>query len=240
MAINIITEQLSRLPDFNPLSFGGIADYGQAAAGSYSAGYKMIAFEPGKILQAQELNELQFRMNVHQTLTMEMISNWMTEILTSGSAETSGPGWDGATPIKPSDVKATSLTIAIKNQSWYLCKANSSGLYFWLYFYTDAPLSVNNFLSLTDVPLNSYVGFSLNTSGSGEYTGEIATCNTSGLSGIHPLNLANSSACGSSRYYLKITDVVTSTQQITNSFVAIAQRRSDGFYFINNIKVSEA
>jgi len=239
MSINITTELLAGIPNFSTLSFGGVVDYGIPSSGNYAAGYKMIAFEPGKILQAQELLELQYRMNVHQTLTMEMISNWMTEIIISGSAETSGPGWDGATPISPNNVLANNSSINLKNDSWYLCKANSSGLYFWLYFKTDA-ISIGTFLPISNVPVNSYIGFNLNTSGGGEYTGEIATCNTEGLVGNHPLTVANSSACGSSRYYLKITDVVISTQQITNSFVAIAQRRSDGFYFINNIKVPEA
>ena len=67
-------------PDFSVPGFGKI-DFGSASDGIYSDGYKMVAFEPGKILQAQELNEIQFRMSVHQTLTMKMISNWMSTIV---------------------------------------------------------------------------------------------------------------------------------------------------------------
>jgi hypothetical protein len=63
------------LPEFVPPTMGAI-DFGIPSTGKYSDGYKMVAFEPGKILQAQELNEIQFRMNVHETLTMRMISNW--------------------------------------------------------------------------------------------------------------------------------------------------------------------
>ena len=73
--INITTQNLTQHPDFTTPNFG-VIDFGVPAAGQFSQGYKMIAFEPGKILQAQELNEIQFRMNVHQTLTMEMTSNW--------------------------------------------------------------------------------------------------------------------------------------------------------------------
>ncbi len=43
-------------------------------------------------------------MNVHQTLTMEMTSNWLNELIVYGSSDTTGPGWEGATPIKPDNV----------------------------------------------------------------------------------------------------------------------------------------
>jgi hypothetical protein len=54
---NITTEILTNVPGFTPPNFGAV-DFGVSANGIYSAGYKMITFEPGKILQAQELNEI--------------------------------------------------------------------------------------------------------------------------------------------------------------------------------------
>jgi hypothetical protein len=93
--------------------------------------------------------------------------------------------------------------------------------------------------SLADVPENYYIGFTLNTTASETYTGELATCDTVGLQGHHPLNVKNSSSCGSGRYYIKITGITTSDTQVTNSFVGLAQKRSDGLYYLNNIKVKE-
>jgi hypothetical protein len=226
-------------PNFSVPGFGKI-DFGSASDGVYSDGYKMVAFEPGKILQAQELNEIQFRMNVHQTLTMKMISNWMSTIVFAGSLDSSGPGWDGATPLNPTMVTVSSDVILFETRNWYLCKAPSSGLFFWLYFLTDN--RNNSYVStlLSDIPLNSYIGFVLNTSGSGEYTGEIVDCNTTGVHGNHQLQVKNTSVCGSSRYYLKIVDIEFRDNNNTNDFVAIAQKRPDGMYFLNNIKVESA
>jgi hypothetical protein len=226
-------------PDFSVPGFGKI-DFSSASDGVYSDGYKMVAFEPGKILQAQELNEIQFRMNVHQTLTMKMVSNWMSTIVFGGSLDSSGPGWDGATPLYPKMITISSDTINITHRNWYLCKAPSSGLFFWLYFMTDRVTAYISTL-LSDIPLNSYIGFELNTTASGEYTGEIVDCNTTDPEyGNHQLYVKNTSVCGSSRYYLKIVDIIIREDNNTNDFVAIAQKRSDGMYFLNNIKVESA
>jgi hypothetical protein len=226
-------------PDFSVPGFGKI-DFGSASDGAYSDGYKMIAFEPGKILQAQELNEIQFRMNVHQTLTMKMVSNWMSTIVLAGTQDSSGPGWDGATPIDPKMITVSSDAISIGFQDWYLCKARSSGLFFWLYIETDARRANSAATLLSDIPLNSYIGFVLNTSASGTYTGEIVDCDTTGDNGNHQLQVKNTSVCGSSRYYLKIVDIAIRQNNNTNDFAAIAQKRSDGIYFLNNIKVESA
>ena len=252
---NIIPEILTNVPGFIPPTFGAV-DFGVSANGIYSAGYKMIAFEPGKILQAQELNEMQFRMNIEQTLTNRMISNWLNEILMYGSSSTTGPGWDGATPLHPDllQYNITNKRLIFNNtqtdiingsfqqdftttdlKPWFLCKANSFGLYFWLILVTDQELQI----PLTDIQENYFIGFTLNTTANATYTGEVATCNTVGLFGEHPLNVKNSSSCGSNRYYIKITGITTSDTQITNDFVAIAQKRSDGLYYLNNIKVKE-
>jgi hypothetical protein len=226
-------------PDFSVPGFGKI-DFGSASDGAYSDGYKMIAFEPGKILQAQELNEIQFRMNAHQTLTMKMVSNWMSTIVLAGTQDSSGPGWDGATPIDPTMITLSSDAISIGIKNWYLCKARSSGLFFWLYTQTDSRTTNSVATLLSDIPLNSYIGFVLNTSANGTYTGEIVDCNTTGTNGNHQLQVKNTSVCGSSRYYLKIVDIEIRQNNNTNDFAAIAQKRSDGMYFLNNIKVESA
>jgi hypothetical protein len=236
---SITTEILTNVPGFTPPNFGAV-DFGVPANGIYSAGYKMIAFEPGKILQAQELNEIQFRMNVEQTLTNQMFANWLNALMNYGSSSSTGPGWEGATPLNLdlltiNPVVNTLTFNIIPDKSWYLCKANSFGLYFWLYLKTNIIAQ----FSLTDIPQNNFIGFSLNTTASETYTGELATCDTIGLAGHHSLNVRNTSSCGSGRYYIKITGITTSDTQITNDFVAIAQNRSDGLYYLNNIKVQE-
>lgn len=239
--VNITTQNATQHPDFTAPDFG-VIDFGVPTDGQFSSGYKMIAFEPGKILQAQELNEIQFRMNVHQTLTMEMISNWLSELIIYGSVESSGPGWDGATPISPDMVKynRTNQTLSIERRRWYLCKTNSSGLYFWLYINTS---NLINF-DVSSVALNNFIGFTLNTTANGEYTGELVNCNTVGRTIgtnqiLHPLYVNETSVCGSSRYYLRITGIEESTEQINNGFVGLVQKRQDGFYYLNNIKVKE-
>jgi hypothetical protein len=235
----VTTEKLTNVPGFTPPNFGAV-DFGVPSNGVYSAGYKMIAFEPGKILQAQELNEIQFRMNVEQTLTNQMFANWLNALMNYGSSSSTGPGWEGATPLNLDLLTINpilnNLTFnIIPTESWFLCKVNSFGLYFWLYLTTD---SIPQF-SLADITENSFIGFTLNTTADQTYTGELANCNTVGLSGNHPLNVRNTSSCGSGRYYVKITAITTSDTQITNDFVAIAQKRSDGLYYLNNIKVKE-
>lgn len=231
-------------PDFSPPTFG-VIDFGVPANGIFSVGYKMVAFEPGKVLQAQELNEIQFRMSIHQSLTMQMMSNWLNELIISGTEDCTGPGWDGATPIKPTDLfySPGSDNLSIKQDNWYLCKANSSGLFFWLYIKTPNNIQIDT----STIENNQYVGFNLNTSANGEYTGELVNCKTVGTALVqikHPLNIKNSSVCGSSRYYLRITGITSSNEPITNNFVALAQKRTNGvttsFYYLNNIKVREA
>jgi hypothetical protein len=238
----IITESLTNVPGFTPPTFGAV-DFGVPSNGLYSAGYKMIAFEPGKILQAQELNEIQFRMNVEQTLTNQMFANWLNALMVSGSQATSGPGWNGATPLHPDlvthDINNNKLLIKPYDDTepnpWFLCKTNSSGLYFWAFLYTDSDIVFD----LGAVSENNYIGFSLNSTANAEYTGELVNCNTQGLLGKHPLNIKNSSSCGSGRYYLKITGITISQTAITNNFVGLVQKRSDGLYYLNNIKVKE-
>jgi hypothetical protein len=233
---NFTIKPLNQHAEIAVPGFGQI-DFGVAADGKYSTGYKMIAFEPGKILQAQELNEMQFRMSTHQMLSTKMVSNWISTIVFSGSTETTGPGWDGATPIDASLVKLFGTSIRFYN-GWYLCKANSSGLFFWLYLYEINSGYVP--VETIDIPVNSYIGFELNTTANGTYTGELVTCSTVGDLGNHELSVKNTSTCGSSRYYLEIVNVIVKDSTITNSFVPIAQKRADGIYFLNNIKVESA
>lgn len=239
MAIEIKTDRITNHKDFAPPTFGAI-DFGIPADGSYSMGYKMIGFEPGTILQAQELNEIQFRMNVHQTLTMKMMQNWLNKIVTDGTSSTSGPGWEGATPISPDiwSYSAGTNSLLIKNNSWHLCKANSSGLFFWLYL--SNAVSTQQYLSypMQNVQIGKIIGFKLSTTANQEFTGEIATCNTSGPLGLHPLKVSNSSACASSRYYLKIESIDESDTAITNSFVGAVRKTSNTVYnYLNNFKI---
>jgi len=238
-------------PDFSVPSFG-LIDFGIPSDGPFSPGYKMVAFEPGKILQAQELNEIQFRMSVHQSLTSMMYTHWINELILSSNSETTGPGWDGATPLSPKYLSyvPANQTISFSRSGWYLCKANSNSLFFWLYFSSAVqPVAIN----FSNIENDSYIGFTLNTtattSSGVEYTGQLVNCNTIDPLGPlatltkHSLNVKNSSVCGSSRYFLEIRGITHSSVPINNEFVGIAQKRTNGqttsFYYLNNIKVQE-
>lgn len=226
-------------PDFTTPNFGAV-DFGSAAIGPYSGGYKMIAFEPGKILQAQELNEIQFRMSVHTTLTAKMISAWTNVLINStlSSPDSTGPGWEGATPLYPDSIRysRTSQQLRIPpGDSWFLCKLNSNGLYFWIPVTTYEIISVNT----ASFPIGTFFGVELNSTGSGEYTGELVDCEDTGDIGNHPLEVKNTSNCGSSRYFVKIINFKESDVPVTNNFCAFGQKRSDGIYYLNNVKIQE-
>lgn len=232
-------------PDFKTPTFG-VVDFGIASDGLYSTGYKMIAFEPGKILQAQELNEIQFRMNVHSTLTMQMFSNWLNALISSSDASpnSTGPGWEGATPLHPNvfSFKATTqyITLNVTEYSyfWFLCKANSNGLYFWIAVFPEE--IEDTVIPTSAYPVGTYFGLILNTSGGGEYTGELVNCEDSGgIFGNYPLTVKNSSVCGSSRYFIKAIAFETRDVPIDNDFCAFAQKRADGIYYLNNVKIKE-
>lgn len=92
--------------------------------------YVLVGFRPGYALQAAELNEIQEKFYLQQTLMATMISNW------SGLGDPFGPGWgqndaepqagdggakerNGLTPLSPSMISVNGNTITF-SQGWYL------------------------------------------------------------------------------------------------------------------------
>lgn len=90
--------------------------------------YVMTGFRPGYALQASELNELQERFFLNQTLTTTMLSNWGQAMGSGGNYY--GPGWGsgdaegsvgGLTPISPGMItkNGNEITFAV---GWYLAQ----------------------------------------------------------------------------------------------------------------------
>ena len=194
------------------------------------AKYQMVAFRPGYPLQASELNEIQDHIYVQQALTVMMWANWCTFKVAS-TTDSTGPGWDGATPLQPSLLTKSGSVLSV-NPGWYLCKMKSSQLYFWLY----NNLPVTNF-SLTAVPDDDYIGFSITTQGVDAdgnplLSGSFIDCqddpsledNAGGASGF----------CGADRYKVEITAVGTNSTGFATNFVPIVQKKTNQFLFLNN------
>jgi hypothetical protein len=98
--------------------------------------YSLLAFKPGFPLQASELNEIQEIFYAQQTLSAEMIHNWI------GSG-TKGPGWNGITPLTPSLLDRNSGTVTL-NPGWLFLKNPYflGGLGLWIFnssTYTFSP-----------------------------------------------------------------------------------------------------
>lgn len=195
--------------------------------------YQMVAFRPGYPLQASELNEIQEQMYIQNALTTMMWANWCTFKVAS-TVDSTGPGWEGATPLEPSLLSLNGTVLTVK-AGWYLCKMKTSGLYFWLY--NNLP---STSFSLSTTQLDYYIGFAISTQGVDSagnpiLSGSFITCtqdpslqdNASGASGF----------CGADRYKVEIQAVGQQSGGFSSSFVPIVKRLNDGFYFLNNIKV---
>jgi hypothetical protein len=106
--------------------------------------YVFVGFKPGLPLQASELNEIQERAALENTLTSTMISSWPHSVpnLPEGVI-LYGPGWKGTTPLYPEpnfgDVSTDSTlfykeaTKLIANSGWYLVHVPSSNMKHWFY-----------------------------------------------------------------------------------------------------------
>jgi hypothetical protein len=127
---------------------------------------QLVAFQPGNPLQASELNELQEKRLLDNTLNFEMLGAWAKECF---SNNLDFPKWDGAIPLYPktdtigSDSKLIGLTQTATNTiqvqfrtGWYLVKTDA-GLRTWVHY--DNPGSASTFFSLAPAT-NYYVGLS--------------------------------------------------------------------------------
>jgi len=120
--------------------------------------YFAVAFKPGFPLQASELNEIQEIFYVQQTLTQELMFNWikLSQLQQIGSNITGIP-WQGCTPLSPNLIEYTNQNGTINAQimpGWYLLKHQdfNGGFGVWLYNGSFIPLINNfNFSSSNDV-----------------------------------------------------------------------------------------
>ena len=66
--------------------------------------YHLLGFAPQRALQAEDLNEIQERFMVNNTLTQQMWSNWNS--FNNMQMCEFGPGWFGTTPLHPYEWKS--------------------------------------------------------------------------------------------------------------------------------------
>lgn len=134
--------------------------------------YVVCGFKPGFALQASELNEMQERFLVYQTLSNRCTNNWRASTLTSPN-----PFWEGATPFSPANISTTQTTGSITvtaNPGWYYVIDNAStpdgfftnsGFGYWINIKTSLSVTVT-FNETSTTPLKygfiltkSYVNF---------------------------------------------------------------------------------
>ena len=177
-----------------------------SGAGVVPENYVLTGFRPGYALQASELNELQERFFLNQTLTVTMISNWAT------ASTTHGPGWGssdatgndraGLTPISPNMVSKSGNTVTFAT-GWYLAQIpkfdNGSteeerNLKVWIYSDTQRSFTITGSNS-------GYVGFAITQDYETETEDEDLNDNSSGT--------ASTNGPGATRYKLTITGLAS-------------------------------
>ena len=175
--------------------------------------YVMTGFRPGYALQASELNELQERFFLNQTLTTTMLSNWGQAMGSGGNYY--GPGWGsgdaegsvgGLTPISPTMIRKNGNTITF-GEGWYLAQipefdtdelndttfvddANEINFKVWIYSDTERSATIGGGGA-------GYIGFNIRQ----EYETEVEDTDLNDNSSGSPAN----GGPGATRYQLVIT-----------------------------------
>ncbi len=212
--------------------------------------YTFTGFVPGYPLQASELNEVQERFFLNQTLTTTMMSNWGG--LVAPDADVSGPGWGdvtapGACPVSPTTGVRGSFSSGVieVDPGWFLVTLPDDvggGLKQWVYFEGTGDFGTYRYEGINS---GSAVGFSVtkqyflaneNVEGF-EFDPDLA--DNSSLEGTPPL--------GAVRVKLVLTPVVFGTSTNTAStndrtrVSAICSPNNDQtIRFINNYLVDTA
>lgn len=200
--------------------------------GATAKNYVMIAFKPGLPLQASELNEMQEIEAINQTLTATMMNSWPVQAPSYDDDDIIyGPGWDGATPVRPRKednspspslvVRANTSTGVTANPGWYLVRVPSSGLKHWVYLNNSLYVPPSN---------NSTIGFFLDYEIIKPINDTSLYDNSTGTESITP-----GAAAGADRIHVKIYGL-TASQGATN-FSPIVKINNGEALFINNVPV---
>lgn len=192
--------------------------------------YYAVAFKPGYALQASELNEMQELQYIQQTLTQTMISNWCTQAIINDATgtPTTGPGWDGCTPLHPDLITLEDETLNIK-AGWYLFKNTET---FGVWAYNKTP--IQHTLSSISTQYGFYAEHS------------IVECTNAAAAGIGTdrslqdtsnINVINGN-CGASRLKLSINTFGASGQPPSQGlFYSVLSGDSTTMNYINNLRV---
>jgi hypothetical protein len=194
---------------------------------------QLVAFQPGNPLQASELNELQEKRLLDNTLNFEMLGAWAKECF---SNNLDFPKWDGAIPLYPktdtigSDTKLVGLTQTATNTiqvqfrtGWYLVKTDA-GLRTWVHY--DNPGSASTFFSLAPAT-NYYVGLSKTEGYSGATSSNDLGDNSDGTS--------DPSIPGADRYIVSLSSTMYSTVSgFTGNFEPVFSFYNSGITGVTN------
>lgn len=189
--------------------------------GATAKNYVMLGFKPGLPLQASELNEIQEIEAVNQTLTASMINSWPVYAPSHNETVVYGPGWDGATPVKPEGLVRYTNNLFTASPGWYLIRVASSGLKHWTYL--NATFGVN-------LTVNNKVGFFVDYEVVKPVNDPSLYDNSSGTETI-----TAGAPAGADRIHVKIYGL-TANQGAIN-FSQIASINSDGAFYMNNVAV---
>lgn len=190
--------------------------------------YYAVAFKPGYALQASELNEMQELQYIQQTLTQTMISNWCTQAIinNAGGSPTTGPGWNGCTPLHPDLITPDGETLNIK-AGWYLFK-NTETFGVWAYN--------ESLIQYSPTSLNTQYGFYAEHS-IVECTSTTETSTTDrSLQDTSNINVINGN-CGASRLKLTIKTFDASGKSGQGLFYSVLSGDLLTMNYINNLRV---
>jgi len=212
---------LSRLPLFT-LNTGGVVN-----------NYPLVAFKPGFPLQAAELNEIQENFAIQQTLSNTLLTNWLTygtsaELTGSPTDIYTGPGWNGAIPLDPRYVTASTAGV-VADIGWYLITLPVSNLKFWVYNDTVFPA---NFVGIQS---SHYFGFSISS--------EFIPCSNTDTDPGWEFNDQSSgsfesSTCGANRFKININGVLANPS-LSSGFVPITRATQTLLRFMNNKLITQ-
>ena len=226
---------LSPAPYFSRISTQEFQDPASDAPDNYV----LIGFRPGYALQAAELNEIQEKFYLQQTLMATMISNW------GGLGDPYGPGWgqndaepqaedggakerNGLTPLSPSMISVNANTITF-SQGWYLTQipkfdtdvegGQDKEINFKVWIYSSEDLTAN--ISGAASAGGTYLGFDIVQ----EFITEEEDPGTPGDPGLgDPSNAVANTIPGATRYKLSVNGIVQNT---SGAFDSITKASND-------------
>lgn len=196
--------------------------------------YPMLAFKPGYALQASELNEIQDIFYVQKTLSDNLLENWWKtgSNLSLTGVETTplyGPGWEGAIPLKPTqliytDTSPTFKFVPSSDRLWFLITEVNTKFKFWIS--VDSTAIQNIVFNKTTLPSITFLGIKIQTS--------FVNCSSASTDAGFIFNDNSTgnyvqNTCGASRFKIELNSSSPFTTQasVTANFLPILKIRKN-------------